>query len=66
MLGQSRTDNLQARHDTQQTNLMLSQMAEQGASDRKRQNLMIDGMNAQFVELTGYTSLKTTAGTAKE
>jgi hypothetical protein len=66
MLGQSRTDNLQARHDTQQTNLMLSQMAEQGASERKRQNLMIDGMNAQFVELAGYTSLKTTAGTAKE
>jgi hypothetical protein len=66
MLGQSRTDKLQARHDTQQTNLMLSQMAEQGASERKRQNLMIDGMNAQFVELAGYTSLKTTAGTAKE
>ncbi|MBW4512178.1 MAG: hypothetical protein KME64_37645 [Scytonematopsis contorta HA4267-MV1] len=65
MLGQSRTDKLQARHDTQQTNLMLSQMAEQGASERKRQNLAIDGINAQFIELAGYTSLKTTAGESK-
>ncbi len=62
MLGQSRTDGLQARHDAQQTNLMLSQIAEQGASDRRRQNLMMDGINAQYMEITGYSSLKTTAG----
>ncbi|RAM50028.1 MAG: hypothetical protein C6Y22_19790 [Hapalosiphonaceae cyanobacterium JJU2] len=62
MLGQSRTDGLQARHDAQQSNLMLSQIAEQGASDRRRQNLMMDGINAQYMEITGYSSLKTTAG----
>jgi predicted RND superfamily exporter protein len=62
MLGQSRTDGLQARHDAQQTNLMLSQIAEQGASDRRRQNLLIDGINAQYLEIAGFSSLKTTAG----
>jgi predicted RND superfamily exporter protein len=62
MLGQSRTDGLQARHDAQQTNLMLSQIAEQGASDRRRQNLMMDGINAQYLEIAGFSSLKTTAG----
>jgi hypothetical protein len=62
MLGQSRTDGLQQRHDAQQTNLMLTQIAEQGASDRRRQNLMIDGITAQYTEITGFTSLKTTAG----
>lgn len=62
MLGQSRTDGLQARHDAQQTNLMLSQIAEQGASDRRRQNLLMDGINAQYMEISGFSSLKTTAG----
>ncbi|MHC5746567.1 MAG: hypothetical protein ACYTXT_32690 [Nostoc sp.] len=62
MLGQSRTDGLQARHDVQQTNLMLSQLAEQGASDRRRQNLMMDGISAQYIEISGFSSLKTTAG----
>ncbi|MHC5776062.1 hypothetical protein [Nostoc sp.] len=62
MLGQSRTDGLQARHDVQQTNLMLSQLAEQGASDRRRQNLMMDGISAQYMEISGFSSLKTTAG----
>lgn len=63
MLGQSRTDGLQQRHDAQQTNLMLSQIAEQGASERQRQNLAIDGIAAQRIELTGYTSLSTTKST---
>ena len=62
MLGQSRTDGLQQRHDAQQTNLMLSQIAEQGASDRRRQNLMLDGITAQYMEIAGFSSLKTTAG----
>lgn len=62
MLGQSRTDGLQARHDVQQTNLMLSQLAKQGASDRRRQNLMMDGISAQYMEISGFSSLKTTAG----
>lgn len=61
MLGQSRTDGLQQRHDAQQTNLMLSQIAEQGASDRRRQNLMMDGITAQYMEIAGFSSLKTTA-----
>jgi predicted RND superfamily exporter protein len=65
MLGQSRTDGLQQRHDAQQTNLMLSQIAEQGASERKRQNLAVDGINAQFMQLTGYSSLKITASKGK-
>lgn len=62
MLGQSRTDGLQQRHDAQQTNLMLSQIAEQGASDRRRQNLIMDGITAQYMEIAGFSSLKTTAG----
>ncbi|QDL12741.1 hypothetical protein DP113_33980 (plasmid) [Brasilonema octagenarum UFV-E1] len=62
MLGQSRTDGLQQRHDVQQTNLMLSQIAEQGASDRRRQNLIMDGITAQYMEISGFSSLKTTAG----
>ncbi|MBD2604068.1 hypothetical protein H6G81_05895 [Scytonema hofmannii FACHB-248] len=62
MLGQSRTDGLQQRHDSQQTNLMLSQIAEQGASDRRRQNLMMDGITSQYIEISGFSSLKTTAG----
>ena len=62
MLGQSRTDGLQQRHDSQQTNLMLSQIAEQGASQRQRENLQIDGMAAQSLEISAYTSLRTTAG----
>lgn len=62
MLGQSRTDGLQQRHDSQQTNLMLSQIAEQGASQRQRENLQIDGMAAQYLEIGAYTSLRTTAG----
>ncbi|NMF65335.1 hypothetical protein [Brasilonema octagenarum] len=62
MLGQSRTDGLQQRHDAQQTNLMLSQIAEQGASDRRRQNLMMDGITSQYMEISGFSSLKTTAG----
>lgn len=62
MLGQSRTDGLQQRHDAQQTNLMLSQIAEQGASQRQRENLQIDGLAAQYLQIGGYTSLRTTAG----
>ncbi|MEI2579091.1 hypothetical protein [Scytonema sp. PRP1] len=62
MLGQSRTDGLQQRHDAQQTNLMLSQIAEQSASDRRRQNLIMDGITAQYMEISGFSSLKTTAG----
>lgn len=65
MLGQSRTDGLQQRHDVQQTNLMLSQIAEQGASQRQRENLRIDGMSAQFTEIVGYSSLRTNASKKK-
>ncbi|MDF5731361.1 MAG: hypothetical protein PUP92_26000 [Rhizonema sp. PD38] len=61
MLGQSRTDGLQQRHDAQQTNLMLSQIAELGASDRRRQNLTMDGITAQYTQIAGFSSLKTTA-----
>ena len=62
MLGQSRTDGLQQRHDAQQANLMLSQIAEQGASQRARENLQIDGLAAQYLQIGGYSSLRTTAG----
>ncbi|GJD22982.1 hypothetical protein RIVM261_079380 [Rivularia sp. IAM M-261] len=62
MLGQSRTDGLQQRHDAQQTNLMLNQIAEQGASQRTRENLYQDGIGAQYLQLTGFSSLKVTAG----
>lgn len=64
MLGQQRTDGLQQRHDAQQANLMLSQIAEQGASERQRQNLQIDGLAAQSLEISAYSSLRTT--TAKK
>jgi hypothetical protein len=57
MLGQERTDGLQARHDAQQTNLMLTQIASAQTADRRRQNLIIDGIVAQFVEVSGWTSL---------
>ncbi|NJN07539.1 MAG: hypothetical protein HC815_05930 [Richelia sp. RM1_1_1] len=60
MLGQSRTDGLLSRHDAQQTNLMLSQIAEQGASERQRENLQIDGLAAQYLEVSGFSSLRTT------
>lgn len=62
MLGQSRTDGLQQRHDAQQGNLMLEHIAEQGAAQRRRENLRIDGMSAQYAEIVGYSSLRTTAG----
>lgn len=62
VLAQTRTDGLQQRHDAQQTNMMLSQIAEQGASQRMRENLQIDGLAAQRLEIGGYTSLRMTAG----
>lgn len=62
MLGQVRTDGLQQRQDAQQSNLMLSQIAKQGDSERLRQNLQIDGLTAQHMEIAGYTTLTTTAG----
>lgn len=65
MLGQSRTDGLQQRHDAQQGNLMLEHIAEQGAAERRRENLRIDGMSAQYTEIVGYSSLRTTAGKKK-
>jgi len=61
MLGQSRIDGLQQRHDVQQTNLMLNQVAEIAASDRERQNLLFDGMTAQYMKIVGASSLHTTA-----
>lgn len=62
IVAQSRTDGLQARQDAQQSNLMLSQIAKQGDSQRLRENLQIDGLTAQHMEIAGYTTLTTTAG----
>ncbi|BDA76040.1 hypothetical protein CAL7716_102060 (plasmid) [Calothrix sp. PCC 7716] len=62
IIAQSRTDGLQARQDAQQANLMLSQIAKQGDTQRLRENLQIDGLTAQHMEIAGYTTLTTTAG----
>ncbi|MFQ4143311.1 hypothetical protein [Chlorogloeopsis sp. ULAP02] len=61
MLGQSRTDGLQARHDAQQTNLMLSQIAEQNAAARQRENVNLDALSSQLMEISGYSNLRSTA-----
>lgn len=60
MLGQSRTDELQARQDAANTNLMLEQIAENGASDRRRQSLAMDGELATQISIGAWTRLRAT------
>ncbi|MBD2568802.1 hypothetical protein ACSQ6I_26820 [Anabaena sp. WFMT] len=57
MLGQVRTDGLQARHDAQQTNLMLNQIAESQAEQNRARRVLTTGMTSQYLELTGWSRL---------
>lgn len=57
MLGQVRTDGLQQRHDAQHSNLMLSQIAENGAEQNRTQRILSSGVTSQFLELTGWSRL---------
>lgn len=56
MLGQSRTDELQARQDAAN----LEQIAENGASDRRRQSLVMDGELATQISIGAWTRLRAT------
>jgi hypothetical protein len=60
MLGQVRTDGLQARHDAQQTNLMLNQIAESQAEQNRARRVLSTGMTSQYLELTGWSRLDPT------
>nr|WP_148663077.1 hypothetical protein [Scytonema hofmannii] len=57
MLGQTRTDGLQARHDAQQTNLMLAQIAEQQASQQRKARLQETAAISQQVGIAGWSRL---------
>jgi hypothetical protein len=57
MLGQVQTDALQQRNDTQRTNLMLSQIAENGAEQNRTQRIITSGLTSQFLELSGWSRL---------
>ena len=59
-LGQQRTDALEQRNDTQHTNLMLEQVAENGAEQNKTQRVMANGATSQFLELSGWSRLDPT------
>ncbi|GAX38807.1 hypothetical protein [Nodularia sp. NIES-3585] len=60
MLAQQRTDSLQSRHDTAQTNLMLTQIAENSANQRKREDSQRIGLIAGNHELIGTLRLDPT------
>ena len=53
MLGQVRTDALQQRNDTQNTNLMLNQVAENGVEQNRTQRVIASGLTSQFLEADG-------------
>ncbi|MBW4642682.1 MAG: hypothetical protein KME23_06705 [Goleter apudmare HA4340-LM2] len=57
MLGQMRTDGLQQRNDVQHTNLMLSQIAENGAEQNRTQRVITAGVTSQFLEISGWSRL---------
>ncbi len=57
MLGQVRTDALQQRNDTQNTNLMLNQVAENGAEQNRTQRVIASGITSQFLEISGWSRL---------
>lgn len=57
MLGQLRTDGLQQRFGTQYSNLMLSQIAENGAEQNHTQRVITAGATSQFLELSGWSRL---------
>jgi len=57
MLGQVRTDGLQARHDAQQTNLILNQIAESQSEQNRARRVLSTGMTSQYLELTGWSRL---------
>ncbi|MDB9344578.1 hypothetical protein PN456_17255 [Nodularia spumigena CS-586/05] len=60
LLAQQRTDSLQSRHDAAQTNLMLTQIAENLASQRKREDIQKVGLIAGNHELLGTLRLDPT------
>lgn len=60
LLAQQRTDSLQSRHDAAQTNLMLTQIAENLASQRQRENSQRIGLVAVNHELIGTLRLDPT------
>ncbi len=60
LLAQQRTDSLQSRHDAAQTNLMLTQIAENLASQRQRENIQRIGLVAGNHELIGTLRLDPT------
>jgi hypothetical protein len=60
MLAQQRTDSLQARQDTTYSNLMLTQVAENMANTRKKENLNELGTLSLSHELIGMSRLDPT------
>lgn len=60
MLAQQRTDSLQARQDNSYSNLMLSQVAENTANARKKQDLNELGTLSLTHELIGISRLDPT------
>ncbi|WP_373530127.1 hypothetical protein [Nostoc sp.] len=60
MLAQQRTDYLQARQDTSYSNLMLTQVAENMANERKKEDLNELGTLSLSHELIGMTRLDPT------
>ncbi|MBE9052752.1 hypothetical protein IQ243_20455 [Nostocales cyanobacterium LEGE 11386] len=60
MLAQQRTDSLQSRIDTTQSNLMLTQIAENSANQRKREDIQKRGLISVNHELAGISRLDPT------
>lgn len=60
MLGQSRTDGLMSRQDAQQTNLMLSQIADNQAVQERQKRLAEEGSLSRLVETGAMNNLDPT------
>ncbi|MBW4675168.1 MAG: hypothetical protein KME52_14445 [Desmonostoc geniculatum HA4340-LM1] len=60
MLAQQRTDSLQSRSDTAQSNMMLAQIAEQLTANRQKEDIREEGLISLNLEVVGMSVLDPT------
>ncbi|QFS52594.1 hypothetical protein [Nostoc sphaeroides] len=60
MLAQQRTDSLQSRSDTAQSNMMLTQIAEQLAANRQKEDIQQEGLISLNLEVAAMSVLDPT------
>ncbi|MHC0067789.1 hypothetical protein ACWATR_33690 [Nostoc sp. UIC 10890] len=60
MLAQQRTDSLQSRSDTAQSNMMLTQIAEQLTANRQKEDIREEGLISLNLEVVGMSVLDPT------